>query len=85
MRAMIMTNRPADSVEGEHGRVKTSSTLLTSCCLTSSMGNRVELKPGQIYKILRRLNRVEWQQGRVKTSIDRLKGLDFSLSRGGTW
>ena len=41
---MIMTNRPADSVEGEQGRVKTFLITDIATNIIKSMGNMVELK-----------------------------------------
>jgi hypothetical protein len=47
MRAMIMTNRPADLVNGKQGRVKTYNKLLAFDVEPfRSTGNMVELKLG---------------------------------------
>ena len=56
---MIMTIRPADSVEGKHGRVKT--TLTTK--------DRVDGEHGRIKTAIRakRLKRVDGEHGRIKT------------------
>ena len=44
MRAMTAINSPADLIDGEHGRIKTSASLQCAQPSLLLMGNRVELK-----------------------------------------
>ena len=61
--AMIAINRPADSVDGEQGRVKTRGHRLSYPHFQKLPGNRVELKPDRLPK-----NYVDGEHGRVNTN-----------------
>jgi len=67
MRAMIMTNRPADSVDWQQGRVKT----LTFPIIYASTGNRVKLKQVHELPLKSMGNTVELKNGLAQGSFGR--------------